>query len=79
LLQNKIVKKKASQDLVLVMGPSHNIVGVLIFLPKKKINKRNLWRILLVLPKDLYIFFSGKPMIEMFFHVPKSLKCVSLP
>jgi hypothetical protein len=31
MLQKQIVEKNASQDLVLVMGPTHNIVGVLIF------------------------------------------------
>jgi hypothetical protein len=31
LLQKRIVEKKASQDLVLITRPSHNIVGMLIF------------------------------------------------
>jgi hypothetical protein len=40
LLQKKIVEKKASQDLVLVMGPSHNIVGMLIFTKKKDLQQK---------------------------------------
>ncbi len=76
MLQKRIVEKKASQDLVLVMGPSHNIVGVLIFTKKMIYNKRNSWRILLLLPKALCPFLLWKANDWSVCHAPKSLKCV---
>jgi hypothetical protein len=58
LVQKNSVGKNPKRTLMLVMGPSHLILGVLILIKKMMHNKRNSWRTFYYLLQKLTCLFA---------------------
>jgi hypothetical protein len=64
--------------MMLVMGPSQNFWGMLIFIRRRMHNKKNSWKIKIFFFQRIYAYFyCRKSMAKAFDHAPKFPSCVS--